>query len=166
MIFTILFLSEMYGLVTVGQVKDGKHLYKALEAHFSFYLSLYKMYVGMFIDRHQAIEKEIKEVVINSILDISEYSNEQDEKIKQNHKNVRHLMQEINLLELQSQFDSSLSNQARFYRNYMDLFEVILLFIRASREQSWEPHLQSLNLLCPYFCASDMLNYARMTPAY
>ena len=48
MIFTILFLSEMYGLVTVGQVKDGKHLYKELEAHFSFYLSLYKMYVGMF----------------------------------------------------------------------------------------------------------------------
>ena len=75
-------------------------------------------------------------------------------------------MEEINLSELQSQFDSSLSNQARLYRNYMDLFEAILLFIRLSREQSWELHLQSLNLLCPYFCASDMLNYARMTPAY
>ena len=75
-------------------------------------------------------------------------------------------MEEINLSELQSQFDLSLSNQARFYHNYMDLFEVILLFIRASREQSWELHLQSLNLLCPYFFAFDMLNYARMTPVY
>ena len=37
--FTILFLSEMYGLVTVGQVKDGKHQYRALEAHFSIYPS-------------------------------------------------------------------------------------------------------------------------------
>ena len=75
-------------------------------------------------------------------------------------------MEEISLSELQSQFDSSLSNQARFYCNYMDLFEVILLFIRASREQSWELHLQSLNLLCGYFFAFDMLNYARMTPVY
>ena len=38
------------------------------------------MYVGMFIDRHRAIEKEIKEVVVNSTSDISEYSNEQEEK--------------------------------------------------------------------------------------
>ena len=60
------------------------------------------MYVGMFIDRHQAIEKTKKEVAVNSILDISEYSNEQEKKIKQNHENVRHLMEEINLSELQS----------------------------------------------------------------
>ena len=75
-------------------------------------------------------------------------------------------MEEINLSELQSQFDSSLSNQARFYPNYMDLFEVILLFIRLSREQSWELHPQSLNLLCPYFFAFGILNYARMTSVY
>ena len=72
-------------------------------------------------------------------------------------------MEKINLSELQSQFDSSLSNQARFYRNYMDLFEVVLLLIRVSREQSWKLHLQSLILLCPFFFAFDMLNYARMT---
>ena len=70
--------------------------------HFSLYLSLYRMNVDMFIDRHQAIEKTIKEVVVNSILDISEYSNEQEEKMMQNHENVRHLMEEINLSELQS----------------------------------------------------------------
>ena len=35
MTFTILFLSELYGLVTVEQDEDGKHLYRALEAHFS-----------------------------------------------------------------------------------------------------------------------------------
>ena len=58
------------------------------------------------------------------------------------------------------------SNQAKFYRNYMTLFENILHFIRASREQSWNLHLQSLNALCPYFFAFDMLNYARMTPIY
>ena len=63
----------------------------------SLYLSLYKMYVGMFINRHQVIEKEIKEVAANSILDIFEYSNKQEQKIKQNHENVWHLMEEITL---------------------------------------------------------------------
>ena len=135
MTFTILFFSEMYGLVTVGQVKDGKHLHRALEAHFFLYLSFYKMYIGMFIDRHQAIESEIKEVAVKSILGISEYSNEQEEKIKQNHENVRHLMKEMNFSELQSQFDLSLSNQAKFYRNYMDLFAVILILIFSSGHQ-------------------------------
>ena len=81
-------------------------------------------------------------------------------------KNFWYLMEEINLSELKSQSDMSLLNQARSYRNYMDLFEVILLFTRASRKQSWELHLQSLNLLCPYFFTFDMLNYARITPVY
>ena len=61
---------------------------------------------------------------------------------------------------------SKIRTTARFYCNYMDLFEVILLFIRTSREQSWEIHLQSLNLLFPYCFACDILNYARMTPVY
>ena len=75
-------------------------------------------------------------------------------------------MEEINLSELLSQFDSNLSNQARFHCNYMNLFEVILIFIRTSKEQSWQLHLQNLNLVSPYFFAYDMLNYARMTPVY
>ena len=43
---------------------------------------------------------------------------------------------------------------------------MILLFIRTSREQSTQIHLQSLNLHCPYCFACDILNYARMTPVY
>ena len=112
------------------------------------------------------IYKEVKEVVFNSVLDISEYSNKQERKIKQNHEKFLYLMEEINLSELKRQFDLSLLNQARSYQNYMDLFEVILLFTGASRKQSWELHLQSLNFLCPYFFAFDMLNYARITSVY
>ena len=48
----------------------------------------------------------------------------------------------------------------------MKLFELLLLFIRALRDQLLELHLQSLQALCPYFFALDMINYARMTPFY
>ena len=46
----------------------------------------------------------------------------------------------------------------------MSLSETLLLFIRASREQLWQLHLDSLHKLYPYFFAFDMLNYARLTP--
>ena len=48
----------------------------------------------------------------------------------------------------------------------MDLFEKLLLFIRASSEQNMEPQLYSLHRLCPYFFAFDMTNCGRITPAY
>ena len=48
----------------------------------------------------------------------------------------------------------------------MNMFESLLLFIRASRQQCWELHLESLHALVPYFFAFDMLNYARLSPVY
>ena len=38
--------------------------------------------------------------------------------------------------------------------------------MRASRDQLWELHSQSVHALYPYFFASNMINYARMTPVY
>ena len=46
------------------------------------------------------------------------------------------------------------------------MFEYLLLFIRATRQQIWELHLASLHELVKYFFAFDMLNYARLTPVY
>ena len=59
-----------------------------------------------------------------------------------------------------------MENQARYYRNYMAAFEILLLFIRASRQQSWELHLEALNKMVPYFFAFEVLNYAKLTPVY
>ena len=62
--------------------------------------------------------------------------------------------------------DQSLMQQAKFLRNYMRMFEVLLLFNRASREENWKLHLTSLNSMIPYFFSHDQLNYARYTPLY
>ena len=48
----------------------------------------------------------------------------------------------------------------------MKVFEILILFIRASRQNDWNLHLASLNDFCKYFFAHDQLNYARMTPLY
>ena len=95
-----------------------------------------------------------------------EYSKENKDIIRHNHQDVLDVMKSINFSVLQDGFDESLDNQAKFYLIYMNLFERILLFIRATREESWELHLRSLHKLCPSFFSFDMIKYARMTPVY
>ena len=63
-------------------------------------------------------------------------------------------------------FDKQLKGQAKFYRNFMSMFEVLLLFIRANRQRDWLFHLDSLHQMIPYFFAHDQLNYARLSPVY
>ena len=46
------------------------------------------------------------------------------------------------------------------------MFEVILSFIRASRQNLWQLHLSSMNDFAKHFFANDQLNYARMTTFY
>ena len=57
-------------------------------------------------------------------------------------------MKSIDFAGLQEIFDVSLNNQVKFYCLYMPLWEVILLFVQATREQSWESHLYCLYLFC------------------
>ena len=57
-------------LGTIGQIKDGKCMYRALEAHFSLSLAFYKCFITRFIQDHQEIEKKLKEAVMDAIFDV------------------------------------------------------------------------------------------------
>ena len=90
-----------------------------------------------FIDDNQEIEKELREAVVNPISDVSDYTKEKNDVVKQKHTNLLETLKNIDFDTLQNILDVSLNNQASFYRIYMKLFESTLLFKRATREQSW-----------------------------
>ena len=90
-----------------------------------------------------------------------EYSKENKDIIRHNHQDVLDVMKSINFSVLQDDLDKSLDNQAKFYLIYMNLFERIL-FLRATREESWEFHLRSRHELFPFFFSFHMI----MTPMY
>ena len=138
---------------SIDRIKDGKHLYRCLKAmsYFAMYVGLYRCYILAFIDPNQEIEKELRRNVVNAITDVSEYNSSKTDVIKDSHRSLFEAIETINFAQLQKEFDSQLSNQSRFFRNFMKLFELLLLFIRASRDQLWELHLQSLHALCPCF---------------
>ena len=151
---------------TIDQIKDGKHLYRCLEAHFALYSALFTRYFDCFIDHNQTIEKDLRAVIVHSISEVSIYDTTKRNIVDEKHGGIKGVLNDTKFGDLQKKLDSQISNQSKFLRNFMKLFELLLLFIRASRDQLWELHLKTLHALCPYFFAFDMINYARMTPVY
>lgn len=55
---------------------------------------------------------------------------------------------------------------AALWMSYIDLVDILLGLIRASREGNWLLHLHSIHLLIPWCFAYDRQNYARFLPFY
>ena len=102
--------------------------------------------------------------LVNAITEVSEYNSSKTDVIKDSHRSLLEAIETTNFAQLHKEFDSQLSNQSRFFRNFMKCFELPLLFVSASGDQLWELHFQSLHaLLCVYiFFALDMINYAEV----
>ena len=131
-----------------------------------FYLAIYRYRccILAFIDSNQEIEKELRGDVLNAIIEVSEYNSSKT--CYQRFTQISSWSHQIyNFAQLQKEFHSQLSSRWRFFRNFIKLIELLLLFKRTSQDQLWELHLQSLRF-CPYLFALDMINYTRMAPVY
>ena len=53
-----------------------------------------------------------------------------------------------------------------FWMSYMDMVEIVLGLVRASREGDFEHHLMCIRAMIPWCFAYDRLNYARYLPYY
>jgi len=53
-----------------------------------------------------------------------------------------------------------------FWMSYVDMVEIMLALLRASREGDWMLHLASIREMIPWCFAYDKLNYARFLPYY
>ena len=62
------------------------------------------------------------------------------------------------------EFEAKHSKIQKFLLSYMNQFETILLFIRATRARDLQLLMESIQSLMKYFFAHDHLNYARLFP--
>ena len=53
-----------------------------------------------------------------------------------------------------------------FWNSYLELVEILMLFIRATREGNWSLHMSSVRDMIPWYFAYDRVNYARYMPVY
>jgi len=87
-------------------------------------------------------------------------------------KNVDALLAQSTFNNLHSEFKKFCSdldsNQplANFWGSYIQMVELLLSFIRATREGNWKLHLECIKCMLPWFFAYDRINYSRYLTIY
>ena len=59
-----------------------------------------------------------------------------------------------------------IGNLSTFWLSYMDMTDILLGLMRASREGDWLLHMASVRAMIPWCVAYDRLNYVRFLPCY
>jgi hypothetical protein len=50
--------------------------------------------------------------------------------------------------------------------NYIEMVQVLLIFLRATRENNWDQHLSAVRSMLPWFFVTDRVHYARYGSVY
>ena len=154
----------VYSPTTVRQIIEGKHLYRAMEAHMVTLITLYSLLIPALWDNGFDGKSEIEKAA--SDVNVSSKNTQEPLQIKEAHVKMVAAIEQIGFLANLNQIDEHLTEMHSFLRNYMKQFESILRHIRASRQGEWRLHLAAQEELCKYFFAHDHLNYARLSPLY
>lgn len=70
-------------------------------------------------------------------------------------------------VKFRAQYSSHVQKEAEqnqlyaFWNGYIAIVELLLTFIRATRESNWELHLWTVRQMIPWYFAYDRMNYAR-----
>ena len=59
----VLIEAGIYGTTTLGQILEGKHMKRAMEAHMVIYLSLCKIYLEQFFQKHPEASQPLTEII-------------------------------------------------------------------------------------------------------
>ena len=156
----ILIESEVVAPGSINGVINGHHYNRSMRAHKLLYESLQRIRFISFLDSLPPQERAVCMDVITDMKCVFPDG----------------LM---DVLSADQRFDGMSSKYAdfvqrkstenatfAFWSSYIDMMQLLLLFVRATRESNWQLHLSTVRLMMPWFFAYDRVNYARYLPAY
>ena len=97
-----------------------------------------------------SIEKKVRDAIIYGITIAENCKKETKPALVISYTKILQVLNSFDFLKYQKQVEDELKIK-KFLKNYMTLFETLIMFIRANRQQNWELHLASLHCLCKYF---------------
>ena len=129
--------ANIYGSTTLDQILNGNHMKRAMEAYMVQYIGLYKPYLATFFQEHPDPKQKISQLIFEFTKNIE---NRYPHIINPKHLS---LLDDFNESEIFMKMQNeSLSNQAYILRNVMSMFDILLLFTRATRQGKWELHFK------------------------
>jgi hypothetical protein len=151
------------GVVAPGSVKGvltGKHYNRCIRAHKLVYEALQRLRFLAFYDSLPDNEAEELDSLSVDLL----------ERINENLEDF--CSTDSTFISWKTAFDSFVGGRIEdnptfaFWSTYIDMVQLLLLFIRATRTSNWQLHLSVLRSMIPWFFATDRINYSRYGPCY
>ena len=154
---------DIYGPVTVNQILNGKHMKRGMETHMVLYQALNKIcledFSKTFPETLNGIKSSLKSFCKSfNILDTTKTYDAEIEAVLRNYLK-KSFFKFIRI-------SNEVTGQAKFYLNFIKMYEPLLLFTRVTRQSLWDLHLASLEAIIPYFFVHDLQNYARLISVY
>jgi hypothetical protein len=147
---------------SIGGVLDGRRYNRGVRLHKLVYEAMlrlaWKGFYSWLEETHCTDLHNLQETTIQIEKLQSELTQDQLEELLQN-PSCRRILQLFNMY--MNFLRSDNGDLSAFWMSYMDMVEVVLGLIRASREGNWQLHLAMISEMIPWTFAYDKQNYAR-----
>ena len=152
----------IYGPTTLGQILDGKHMKRCVSAFSILYSSLFEIMASAFFEVHEQMKSAVQQIVAPILMEIQV----DPTTISHQHSLLVTGLKSIQFYKKFREFRDALQKQGKYLATLMKMIETLFLFIRSTRQELWGLQLVALDHFAKYFFATDLINYARMTPIY
>ena len=152
--------SEVVAPASVKNVLSGKHYNRCVRAHKLVFEEMQRLRLLAFYESLQGSESEKLGVIGDKLL--AHF----DENMAQLISIDEEFMSWNTAYECFVQKRSEESQTFAFWSTYIEMVQLLLLFIRATRTSDWNLHLSTLRSMIPWFFVTDRVNYSRYSPCY
>ncbi|KAL1251048.1 hypothetical protein QQF64_018844 [Cirrhinus molitorella] len=156
----ILIESEVVAPGSINGVISGHHYNRSMRAHKLLYESLQRIRLLTFLD---SLPLEDRDECMDVITEIKcAFQDRTMDVLCANEKFDKMCSKYVDFVKKRSAENPTFA----FWSSYIDMVQILLLFVRATRESDWQLHLSTVRLLMAWFFAYDHVNYARYLPSY
>ena len=153
----------LFSPATVRQILDFRFYKRSLHAHSSTLLALYELMFEEFLKRNPCHQGPCSNIVAKLESCINE---SQIDASKGNAELMTYIEQDLigemaKFLEM-----SSLNDMFKATLNYMEFVDILLEFIKGTRQSNWKLHMSSSHKLAKIFFSTDRLKYSRLPCRY
>ena len=152
--------SEIVAPGSVKGVLSGKHYNRSVRVHKLIYEAMQRM-------RFEAFEKSLASSASNQFDSVGISVLEDSER-----ESFTEICTSKQVNDAKRAYDTFVEKRSEenptfaLWSKYIDMVQLLLLYIRATRTSNWKLHLSSLRSMIPWFFATDRVNYSGYAPCY
>ena len=149
---------------SLDRVVSGRHFNRALRVHQLLFEALERLMLTRFEEKHSR-EDCLSNETFTMLRDLIATPSKEALDMVEQSEDFRNYFEKYHAFKSEV-MKGSPGKTAQFWARYMDIIQMVLTLIRATKESNKELHIAALYALCQMFFAYDHTNYARYVPVY